>query len=1051
MSIKLERAIPLIFVFALLLLVLIGGATYYSMIRTQESLGWESHTQEVLLRMEKLQSSLVDVETSARGFVLSGQETFMEPFFPGSRQFHEELQHLRTLTGDNAIQQEQLATLQRLGESKIVLAQKFIDLRRSSGLEDALEAVKAGEGKAVMDQIRVLIKNLQQEEIQLLAKRRAALQTQLSRTIAAILTSSLLGIISLAYANFIIVRQLKRRRLTELALAEANGLLEKRVETQSENLSKTSGELQLENVRRAVAEKNEREQREWWRVTLESIGDCVITTDTEGKINFINQKAQHITGWTEQDAAGLPLENVFIIVNETSLQPVESPIVKVLTEGVIVGLANHTSLLTKDGRYLPIDDCGAPIRDNEGNIIGAVLVFRDFSQQRQAEMQLQNAEEQQRLALEAGKMGTFTWDIPTNSLQIDDRIRELFGIPDDVEIDSADPLLAVVHADDRPALDQNLKDALEKKAPYDARFRVNLPDGTLRWIAGLGTAEFDAAGKTTFLRGINYDITDQVETEEKVRESEERYRLIAETASDAIITIDKSSTILFINRAAERIFGFNIAEMIGQSLTMLMPEYLRHLHEAGITRYETTRQRHVNWEHLEIPGLHREGHEIPLELSFSESRLHGRHVYIGIARDVSERRKAEMERSELLAREQLLRARAEEASNLKDEFVATVSHELRTPLNAILGWTRMMRAGTLDSLTTGKALETIERSAENQARLIDDLLDVSRIITGKLRLDISTIDPAIFVQAALETVRPAANAKEITIQADLDKHTNFIAGDVTRLQQVAWNLFSNAIKFTPKGGQIKVGLTRSDSHVLLSVSDNGQGIPAEFLPHVFDRFRQADATSIRKHGGLGLGLAIARHLVELHGGLITVASGGQDQGANFTVRLPIKALQLSASESSPPPNSQTVPASEALAALNAEPMLQGLAILIVDDESDARQLLEQILTTYGATVLTADSAASALEIIQQQQPDLLVSDIGMPDEDGYALIRQVREYQQGQLRRLPAIALTAYARPRDRMQALAAGFNHHVPKPVEPAELITVIASLTGRLNLSDS
>ena len=355
----------------------------------------------------------------------------------------------------------------------------------------------------------------------------------------------------------------------------------------------------------------------------------------------------------------------------------------------------------------------------------------------------------------------------------------------------------------------------------------------------------------------------------------------------------------------------------------------------------------------------------------------------------------------------------------------------------------MMRAGALDAATTRKAIDVIERSAQNQARLIDDLLDMSRIITGKLRLDIKTIDPSTFVRAALEAVTPTAKAKEIAMQVDIDPHINAISGDTNRLQQVVWNLLKNAIKFTPKGGQINVQLMQEQSQLVLVVHDNGQGIDSEFLPYVFDRFRQADASSIRKHGGLGLGLSIVRHLVELHGGIITVESAGQNQGATFTVRLPILPVQVDASRPTEGGGQVMLPVP------NAEAVLNGLFILAVDDEPDARQLLAQILTAYGATVTTTDSAESALEIIRQQQPDLLVSDIGMPNHDGYSLIRRVRELEQGQSQRLPAIALTAYARPKDRMQALAAGFNHHVPKPVEPTELVTVITSLTGRLNLN--
>ncbi len=1048
MLFKPEKSAPLIFILALLLLALIGVGVYQSFRDTQTLLALENHTQESLLVLQKLQISLVNIETGVRGYVLSGDESFLEPYNKGTKQFQENLDQLRQLTADDDLQKGRVEVLQRLGNDKILVSQKFINLRRTAGFQDALNSIKTREGQVIMEQIRAQADEFEQAELLHLKGRKESLHAQIIRARFIILTGSTLGIISLVYTNLMIVRQLRRRKITENALAEANLLLENRVAAQMEDLTNSSGELKLENIRRAVAEKKERNQREWWRVTLESIDDCVITTDIEGKINFINKKAQQVTGWTAEDAEELPLENVFKIVHEKNREAIENPLVKILEGGVGGNFATDVSLLTKDGRYLPIYDSGAAIRDDDGIIIGTVLVFRDFSQQRQAELQLSTIEEQQRLALAAGKMGSFAWDLQSNNIQTDDRVRELFGISKDESVVTIDPFFAVIHEDDRSALDANIRAAIELKNPYDSRFRIKLPNGKIRWIAGMGKAEIDGAGKPRLLRGINYDITDQVEAEEQLRDSEERYRLVAESASDAIIIIDNSSTILFINRAAERIFGYKIEAMIGQSLTMLMPEYLRHLHEAGISRYEATGKQHLNWNHLEIPGLHQDGHEIPLELSFSESNIQGKHIYVGIARDVSERRQAEIERSELLEREKLLRSKAEESNRLKDEFVATVSHELRTPLNAILGWARMMRAGNLDAVTTGKALETIERSAENQARLIDDLLDISRIVTGKLRLEVRTIDPALFVQAAMETVKPAANAKNITINAVIDQDVNSIAGDANRLQQVAWNLLSNAIKFTPKDGSINVRLSRDESHIIFEVRDTGQGISPDFLPYVFDRFRQADATSIRKHGGLGLGLAIVRHLVELHGGLISVESEGLNQGSSFTVRLPIKALRLPVSEETTQILVQPSEIKDTLSLLSAEPILKGLCILTVDDENDALQLLKQMLTTYGATVISASTAASALAIIIQQKPDLLVSDIGMPEEDGYSLIRKIRELEQGQLSRMPAIALTAYARPHDRMQALSSGFNHHVPKPVEPAELITVIASLTGRLNL---
>ncbi|HST50775.1 MAG TPA: PAS domain S-box protein [Pyrinomonadaceae bacterium] len=384
---------------------------------------------------------------------------------------------------------------------------------------------------------------------------------------------------------------------------------------------------------------------------------------------------------------------------------------------------------------------------------------------------------------------------------------------------------------------------------------------------------------------------------------------------------------------------------------------------------------------------------------------------------------------------------AQESNRLKDEFLATVSHELRTPLTAMLGWAHMLRAGHLNERSATKALETIERNARSQAQLIDDLLDVSRIITGKLRLDVRAIDPGSFIESAIEAVRPAADAKEIRIQKVMDTGLASVAGDPVRLQQVVWNLLANAIKFTPRGGRVQVRLERVNSHVEIVVSDNGAGIEPEFLPHVFDRFRQADMSTTRHHGGLGLGLSIVRHLVELHGGTVEAESAGEGQGATFVVRLPVVPIyQKEASAARVHPAAR-----ETLRSYEYPDRLDGLKVLVVDDEPDTREMLRVGLGQSGARVLTAASTEEALAAIEKESPDLLISDIGMPGEDGYDLIRRVRALPPEDGGRVPAIALTAYARVEDRLQALRAGYQMHVPKPVELGELMVVAASLVRR------
>jgi signal transduction histidine kinase len=396
-------------------------------------------------------------------------------------------------------------------------------------------------------------------------------------------------------------------------------------------------------------------------------------------------------------------------------------------------------------------------------------------------------------------------------------------------------------------------------------------------------------------------------------------------------------------------------------------------------------------------------------------------------------REANEERSKLLEGEKSARREAEAANRSKDQFLAVVSHELRTPLTAMLGWARLLRSGNLDAPTRERALDSIERNTKSQAQLIEDLLDVSRIISGKLRLDIRSVDLVSVIEAALDAVRPAADAKGIRLQPLLDPKLEPIVGDAERLQQVVWNLLSNAIKFTPRGGRVQVRLALAGSQVEVTVSDTGAGIEPSFLPHIFERFRQADTTSTRTHGGLGLGLSIVSHLVELHGGTVSADSAGEGNGATFTVKLPLGAASASSDGIQPHASNGT--------SFEGRGQLAGLKVLVVDDDPDTLAMLGMVLRQCGADVRAVLSAAEALAALRESQPDVLISDIGMPGEDGYALIRSVRALE-GPLREIPALALTAYARVEDRLKVLSAGFQMHVPKPIEPEELVAVVSSL---------
>jgi signal transduction histidine kinase/DNA-binding response OmpR family regulator len=406
--------------------------------------------------------------------------------------------------------------------------------------------------------------------------------------------------------------------------------------------------------------------------------------------------------------------------------------------------------------------------------------------------------------------------------------------------------------------------------------------------------------------------------------------------------------------------------------------------------------------------------------------------------EMAVRKQAEHERARLLVREQSARAEAEAANRNKDEFLATLSHELRTPLTAILGWSHLMRSKGLNEEEFMRGLDTIERNARSQSQLIDDLLDVSRIITGKLQIERTSVDLSKVIESAFESIRPGAEAKSIRFNTSFNGCSCRVFGDSTRLQQIFWNLFSNAVKFTPRGGEVNVSVAAVDSRVKVAVTDNGIGIDPDFVPFIFDRFRQADGSTTREHGGLGLGLAIVRHLVELHEGRVYVESGGKNLGSTFTIALPA-ARSVEADE-----NGSILSEDDDVRAFGASVLLNGVKVLVVDDEADSRDLLTTILKQCGSDVRCSESAADAMETFHEWHPDLLVSDIGMPNEDGYSLIRRLRELESDLARGIPAMALTAYATDDDRLQALSAGFQIHVAKPIEPESFVTSLASILG-------
>jgi len=509
-----------------------------------------------------------------------------------------------------------------------------------------------------------------------------------------------------------------------------------------------------------------------------------------------------------------------------------------------------------------------------------------------------------------------------------------------------------------------------------------------------------------------------------------RLAAIVDSSDDAIVSKDLNGIVMSWNRAAEAMFGYTADEMVGQSIRKLLPADRQSEEDHVLSRI----RRGERIDHYETIRQRKNGELLPVSLTVSPI-LSADGIVIGaskIARDVTERVKTDEERRRLLGV-------AQDATRLRDEFLATLSHELRTPLNAILGYARMMRSGLLAGDKLTRAVDTVARNAASLAQIVEDVLDVSSIISGKIRLNILTVDVASIVREALETVRPAVEAKGLRISTGIAEGVSTVTGDPERLQQIMWNLLANAVKFTPRGGHIDVRVEANESFVDITVSDTGIGITPEFLPYMFDRFRQADSGIGRAHGGLGLGLAITRHLVELQGGRIVASSKGVNRGASFCVELPVRMAAMPRAA-----RDERGAADEGSLDLLV-PRLDGARILAVDDDPDALSLLREILQATGATVVEASSAQEALDAIEREVPDVLVADLGMPGMSGFDLIACLRNSNRADIRELPAAALTAYARSEDRAKALEAGFQTHLAKPVDPSALMAVVAALAGR------
>lgn len=647
---------------------------------------------------------------------------------------------------------------------------------------------------------------------------------------------------------------------------------------------------------------------------------------------------------------------------------------------------------------------------------------------RQTEHALRESEELNRAFFEQAGIATAETGLDGRLLRVNARYCDLVGYsPEELYTMNFTDL---THPEDRPQNQRDFERLLCGEIPqFTATKRYVRKDGRVIWVQATGTLCRDAAGRPLRILGIVDDVTERRRADESLRASEARFRGLAEGMPHMVWETDAEGFNTYQSPLWHQYTGSDAQGSAGERwLQFYHPEdRARVTHEWGESRRTEGRAPYD----VEARIRRHDG-------AFQWFRIKGEPIrdetgrvvkWVGTCTDIHARRQLEEERVRLLEAERAARAEAERASLMKDEFLATVSHELRTPLNAMLGWSQILMRGDRDPATLREGLVIIERNAKAQSRLIADLLDMSRILSGKLQLDARSVELRDIVERVVESVQPAARAKKVALALAPPSGAATVRGDPDRLQQVVWNLLSNAVKFTGRGGNVDVRVRPHEQQVELSVQDSGQGIARELLPHVFDRFRQGDPSASRRHGGLGLGLAIVRQLVEMHGGRIRAESAGPGLGARFTVYLPL-ALESAGRRAG----------REAPGTRRAAADLDGLTVLAVDDEPDSLSVVRRVLEDSRARVITATSAEEALRLVACERPDVLVSDIAMPGVDGYELIRRLRASQNG--RALPAAALTAYVRPQDRARVLEAGYHAHLSKPVQEAELVATIRAL---------
>jgi len=760
---------------------------------------------------------------------------------------------------------------------------------------------------------------------------------------------------------------------------------------------------------------------------VESADDAIVSKTLEGTVTSWNNGAERIFGYQAAEMIG---HSITVLIPEARLHE-ESEILARIRSGERID-HYETVRLRKDGEPILVSLSISPVRDATGTIIGASKIAHDITKQKRAD------ETQARLAaiVESSDDAIISKTLEGIITSWNRGAERVFGYTAEEIVGKH---VTTLFPPELIPEEQTILGRIRQGQPINHYETERVRKDGQRIIISLTVSPVrDPSGRIIGASKIARDISQQRQQQEALRASEQKLRAVLDVSPECVKIVAPDGTLEFMNEAGLCMIECDSEKAaVGQCFfDLIVPE---HRPEWIANHQSVCRGNRLAWEFqiISTKGERRwmETHAAPL------SRADGQFAQLAVTRDITDRKQHDEEREALLESERAARSAAEHANRLKDEFLATVSHELRTPLNAILGWSQLLTVNC-NPTDLQQGLEAIQRNARVQTQLIEDLLDMSRILSGKVRLDVQATDVATVIEAAVDAVQLSADAKSIRLRKILDPQAGPVSGDPTRLQQVFWNLLSNAIKFTPKGGRVDVLLERVNSHLEVTVHDSGVGIKPEHLPVVFERFRQVDSSITRNYGGLGLGLAIVKHLVELHGGTVRAKSAGEGQGATFIVALPLAPLRSSEVRIHPTAPQASVLDCESLS-------LEQVKILMVDDEADSRALVTRLLGQCGAEVRTAASAEEGLQVLIDFQPDVLISDIGMPGKDGYQFIRDIRALEAISGGKLPAIALTAFARSEDRTRAMMAGYHTHIAKPIEPQELLATVGSLAGKTGRS--